>query len=151
MLDGPAGERHWDYWRQRLTGELSALNLPIDRPRPAVRESCGESLELPLDSRLARALRERARAEGVTLFTLMLAAFQTLLHRYSAQNDFLVGAPAAGGGRPEFQRVAGDFVNMVVLRADLSGNPPFRELLGQVRRTVLEALQHQDFPFPLLA
>ena len=147
---GQDGERLWSYWRDQLAGELPVLNLPTDFPRQRGVSSRGNTVTLPLDRRLVQPLRNRAKAEGVTLFTLALAAFQTLLHRHSGQNDILVGVPAIARGRAEFERVAGYFVNMLMIRADLSGDPSFQSFLGQVRRTVVAALEHQDFPFPLL-
>jgi amino acid adenylation domain-containing protein len=150
MLSGEAGEGHWSYWQQQLAGDLRPLDLPTDWKRPAVRGSRGQRLNLAIDAALARRLRRLAEAEGVTLFTLLLAALQALLHRHTGQDDILIGAPAAARARPEFDRVVGYFVNMIVLRSDLTGDPPFRTLLDQARRTVLEALEHQDFPFQLL-
>ncbi|MFL5342459.1 MAG: condensation domain-containing protein, partial [Gemmataceae bacterium] len=150
LLAGPEAERLWNFWSDQLSDELPVLQLPTDRARPPVRSSRGSSLELPLDADLAGKLQERAHAEGVTLFNLTLAALQTLLHRYSGQDDILVGVPVAARGRPEFESLVGYFVNMVPLRTNLTGDPPFRELLSQVRATVVQALQHQDFPFPLM-
>src|SRR5262249_42012883 len=137
MLSGPAGEHHWAYWRERLSGDLAALDLPADRTSPATRSSRGQRLDLSLNPVLARSLRELARAESVTLYMLLLAAFQALLHRYTGQDDILVGAPAMARGRAEFDRLIGYFVNMVVLRGFLSCDPPFRDLLRQTPRTDL--------------
>src|SRR5262249_25627930 len=91
-----------------------------------------------------------ARSEGVTLYMMLLAGFQVLLHRYSGQEDILVGSPTTGRSQTEFAGIVGYFVNPVVMRADFRGNPAFNEFLNQVRRVVLGALAHQDFPFPLL-
>jgi amino acid adenylation domain-containing protein len=150
MLAGPEGERLASYWRQQLAGGTPELVLPTDRPRPAVRSYNGASLELALDDALADQLRRLARAEGVTLYATLLAAFQVLLHRYSGQDDIRVGSPTAGRTRSAWRRTLGYFVNPVVLRADLAGNPTFRDFLAQVRRTVAGALGHQHYPFPLL-
>jgi len=150
MLGGAEGEAHWSYWQGQLSGELPVLNLPTDRPRPLTQTFCGTSHVFPLDENLAGRLKTLAQAEGATLFTLLLAAFQVLLHRYTGQTDILLGAPTAGRSRAEFADVVGYFVNPVALRADLTGNPSFRAYLARARRTVLSAMEHQDYPFPLL-
>ncbi len=150
LLAGSEGERLATYWRQQLAGGTPELNLPTDRTRPPVRSHNGSSLELTLDSRLTAQLRMLARSEGATLYATMLAAFQVLLHRYSGQDDIRVGSPTAGRMRREWRRTVGYFVNPVVLRAGLSGNPTFKDFLAQVRGTVAGALAHQDYPFPLL-
>jgi aspartate racemase len=139
-----------DYWRQQLSGELSVLQLPTDYPRPPVKTSQGthQSLELPQD--LTKALKALSQQEGVTLFMTLLATFQTLLSRYSAQSDIVVGTPIANRNQVETERLIGFFVNTLVLRTDLSGNPSFRELLGRVREVALEAYAHQDLPFEKL-
>jgi amino acid adenylation domain-containing protein len=150
MTAGPEGERHWQFWREKLAGPPPALTLPADRPRPAVQSYRGRAHPFQLSPDLTRRLRDLSRAEGVTLYTTLLAAFQVLLGRYTGQDEFLVGTMASGRTRPEFETAVGLFVNQVALRADLRGNPPFRALLGRTRQTVLEALAHQDYPFPLL-
>ncbi len=152
LLAGPTGERHWQYWKQKLSGSLPALNLPTDHPRPPVHRHHGASQGLKLPPELTARLKALAQAEGTTLFVALLAAYQALLHRYSGQDDILVGSPTAGSGRGErrFASTVGNFVNPVVLRGDLSGSPSFRSLMGQLRKTVLEALEHQDFPFAML-
>ncbi len=150
LVSGPAGERLWQYWKARLAGDLAPLGLPTDRARPAVQTFRGASHEIDLTSALTTRLRNLARAEGVTLYMVLLAAFQLLLHRHSGQEDILVGSPTAGRSQSLLADVVGYFVNPVVLRADLSGNPTFRALLAQVRERTVEALRYQDFPFPLL-
>nr|VFJ65653.1 MAG: amino acid adenylation domain-containing protein [Candidatus Kentron sp. FW] len=150
LLAGPEGERLWEYWQKQLAGSPPVLDLPTDRPRPPVQTHDGASVSFTLPGALARKLKERARASNVTLYTILLAAFQVLLHRYTGQEDILVGTPTAGRGRPEFDGICGYFVNPIVLRARLEGDPSFTAFLEQVRRTVLEGLAHQDYPFPLL-
>lgn len=158
LVDGPRAEPMEQYWREqlvelcspRLGGELPVLNLPTDKPRPGVGRFRGASLPFQLDEDLTGRLKGLAQSEGATLFMVLLAAYQVLLHRYTAQDDVLVGSPTAGRSQAEFARLVGYFVNPIVLRGDLSGNPTFRQLLGRVRRTVLGALAHQDYPFPLL-
>ena len=150
MLSGSEGERLWNYWRQRLSGELTTLNLPVDRPRQQVQTFRGAAHTFRLDSTLTSQLKTLIASETRDMFTLLVAAFQVLLHFYTSQTDILVGATPVGQRRAGFERVVGFFHNPVVLRADLSGNPTFKELLRQVSRTVHEALGHQEYPFSLL-
>src|SRR6266704_3178965 len=150
MLAGPEGERLWAYWRQELAGELPMLNLPLDRPRPPVQTYRGASCTFELGEELSKQLKALANAEKTTLYTILLAAFQTLLYRYTAQDDILIGTTTLGRSRAELEKIVGYVANPVVLRANLSGNPTFKELLGRVRQTVIGALEHQDYPFPLL-
>lgn len=150
LLTSAEGERLWNYWRGKLTGELAPLNLPADHARPTMPSFNGASHFFALDDGLTRRLREWAKAEGVTLYMLLSAAFQTLLYRYAGQETVLLGSPMFGRNRPEFAKIVGHFVNMVTLRADFSDKPTFRQLLKQMRQTILEALDHQDYPFPLL-
>lgn len=150
MLEGPEGERLWTYWRQQLAGDLKPLSLPTDRPRQQMQTFRGTAHAFRLDSTLTSQLKALAASEAEDMFTLLLAAFQSLLYLYTAQTDILVGSPPVGQRRAGFERVVGFFHNPVVLRADLSGNPTFKELLGQASRTVREALRHQEYPFSLL-
>ncbi|MDH3604493.1 MAG: condensation domain-containing protein, partial [Candidatus Tectomicrobia bacterium] len=144
------GERLWGYWREQLAGELPPLSLPTDRPRPRRQTFHGASAPMRLPTDLSQRLHSLASEMRATVYQLLLAAFEVLLHRYSAQDDFLVGSPAAGRTRPEFVGTVGHFVDMLVLRADMSGNPAFTTFLRQVRQTVFQALLHQDYPFRLL-
>ncbi|RKI03638.1 amino acid adenylation domain-containing protein [Corallococcus sp. AB038B] len=150
FMEGLEGERLFAYWRQRLDGVPDVLELPTDRARPPVRAFRGAACTFRLDADLTRRLRALAREEGTTLFSLLLAAWQVLLARHAGQERFAVGSPAAGRTRAGLEDVVGYHVNPVALVADLSGDPSFRAHLGRVRRTVLEALEHQEFPFPLL-
>jgi amino acid adenylation domain-containing protein len=150
MLEGPQGLRLRSYWEKQLGGTLPALNLPADRPRPAVPTYRGSSCDFALDVALTRQLKALGKNHDATLYMTLLAAFQVLLYRYTGQDDILVGSPAAARSRAAFSNVVGYFVNPLVLRADLSGNPAFTVFLGSVRRTVLEAFAHQDYPFALL-
>lgn len=151
MLESAEGERLWAYWSRKLSGELPILNLPTDRSRPAVQTYNGAAVSLRLGPDLTQRIKSFSQQQGATLYTMLVAAFQVLLSRYTETTDVLVGSPTAGRGRAEFDSVAGYFVNPVVLRADLTANPSFREFLSQVRQTVTEALDHQAFPFALLA
>jgi len=150
MLAGQEGERHWRYWQQKLSGELPVLNLPTDRPRPTVQTYKGASHQFPLDTEISRRLRRLAQAENTTLYTLVLAVFELFLSRYSDQEELLIGTPMLGRNRVEDERAIGYYANPVVLRTNLVGNPTFEDLLRQVRQTVIEAIEHQDYPFPLL-
>ncbi|MGF2038868.1 MAG: non-ribosomal peptide synthetase [Nostoc sp. CmiVER01] len=150
LLTSTQGEKLWNYWQQKLAGELPVLNLPTDRPRPAIQTYNGASYNFKISQKLTEQLKKLAQAEGVTQYMVLLAAFQVLLYRYTGQEDILVGAPTSGRTQPEFVSLIGYFVDPVVMRANLSGNPSFQEFLTQVCQTVSEALAHQDFPFALL-
>ncbi len=145
-LGGPAGERGWAFWREALDG-VPDLALVPDRPRPPVQTWTG----LTRSAELSADLTDGLRRSGATLFAALLAAFQAQLGRYASQDGFAVGAPTSGRGAPEWAGVVGYFVNPVALRADLSGDPPFRTLVDRARRTALAGLEHSDFPFALLA
>ncbi|HSK80240.1 MAG TPA: non-ribosomal peptide synthase/polyketide synthase [Thermoanaerobaculia bacterium] len=149
-LEGGVLATQLAWWRERLGGELPVLPLPADRPRPAApsRRGAEERLDLPED--LAGRLRELSRRQGTTLYMTLLAALDTLLYRYTGQDDLLVGSPVAGRTRAEVEGVAGFFVNTLVLRASLAGDPGFSELLARVRESVLGAWAHQDVPFEKL-
>ena len=150
VLGGPEGERLWEYWRKQLEGDLPVLNLTKDRVRPPVQTFHGAVYSFTVGEELTQQLKVLARTQGLTLYMTLLMAFKTLLHRYSGQEDILVGSPMVCRGRAEFERIVGYFINPVVLRTSLSGNPTLKSFLGQVRQTVLGALAHRDYPFPLL-
>lgn len=150
LLAGPEGERLWTYWKDQLAGELPTLNLATDHPRPLQPTYQGESYSFMVDAELAQALRDLAKVEGTTLYTVLLAAFQTLLHRYTGEEDVIVGGPTFGRSQTEFSRIVGHFVNMVPLRANFADTPTFRSFLAHTRQTVLSALEHQDYPFQLM-
>jgi amino acid adenylation domain-containing protein len=149
MLAGAEGERLWSYWQQNLAGS-PVLNLATDRPRPLVQTYHGAGHAFGLDQALTQRLHALAEAQGTTLYTLLLTAFQVLLYRYSGQDDILVGTPIAGRSRAELAGMVGYFVNSVVIRADLSRDPTFQDLLERVRRSVLAAFAHQEYPFVTL-
>ncbi|HEY6169554.1 MAG TPA: amino acid adenylation domain-containing protein, partial [Verrucomicrobiae bacterium] len=149
-LQGDVLEKQLAYWKQQLSGAQTTLDLPTDRPRPPLQTYRGALQHFALPGRLATSLNALARREDVTLFMLLLAAFQTLLHRYTGQEDILVGSPVAGRTRVETENLIGFFLNTLVLRGNLSGDPPFRELLKRVRQTALDAYAHQDLPFEKL-
>ncbi|HSF43788.1 MAG TPA: amino acid adenylation domain-containing protein, partial [Thermoanaerobaculia bacterium] len=149
-LTGAALERLVAAWRERLAGAPSSLDLPTDRPRPPVQTFRGASLPVLLGEETAEGIRGLARREGATLFMTLLAAFSELLHRYSGQEDLVVGTPIAGRGRRELEGLIGLFLNTLALRTDLSGDPPFGGLLARARATALEAYSLQDLPFEKL-
>src|SRR5438128_549749 len=150
LLAGPQGQRLWSYWRETLSGELPVLDLAHSRPRPTVQRDNTAWREFVLSKNLTRRLKALAEAEGTTLYVTLLAALQVLLYRYTRQEDILIGSPMLGRSRGVFSETVGDFVNVVVLRDQVSGAATFKALLSQARRTVLEAIAHQDYPFSLL-
>ena len=148
-LQGAVRERLVDYWSRRLSG-VTPLELPTDRARPPIRTSRGAIHPLMIPATVAGPLAVLCRREGVTPYMLLLAAFQTLLHRYSGQDDIVVGSPVANRNRSEVEGLIGYFVNMLALRTDLSGDPTFRTLLRRVRAVALGAYEHQDLPFEMV-
>ena len=149
-LQGEVLEQQLAYWRQQLAGIPPALDLPTDYPRPAIQTFHGARYFFSFPPALSAQLKALSQQEGVTLFMTLLAALQTLLFRYSGQTDIVVGTPIAGRTRIEVDRLIGLFINTLVLRADLSGNPRFKELLLQVREMTLGAYSHQELPFEKL-
>jgi amino acid adenylation domain-containing protein len=143
-------QRQTDYWKQKLANSPAALELPIDYRRPQTRTFNGAQECVLLPPELSHAIKALSQREGATLFMTLLAAFQTLLFRYSGQDDIVVGSPIAGRTQVETENLIGAFVNTLVLRGDLSGNPTFRELLARVRETALEAYTNQEVPFEKL-
>ncbi len=150
LLAGDAGERLAAFWQKELAGELPALNLHTDRPRPTVQTFRGASEPLRLDTQLTAQLKALALANDATLFMTLLAAFKVLLYRYTGQEDLLVGSPTAGRHSAQFASTVGYFVNPVVLRTSPNGALSFTEFLLRVRHTTLAAFAHQEYPFALL-
>jgi Condensation domain len=148
-LRGEVLESQVSYWRKQLDG-ISMLNLPTDRPRPKKQSFRGAREPIRLSESLTASVNELSIREGVTPFMTLLAAFQTLLYRYSGQEDVVVGSPVANRRPSEIEGLIGFFVNTLVLRLDLSGNPTFKELLIRVRDVCLGAYAHQDLPFEKL-
>jgi amino acid adenylation domain-containing protein len=145
-----AWDREIDYWKAKLAGSPPLLPLPADRPRPPRQSFTGERETFALPGELVRRIEQVARSEQATPFMALAAAFFTLLSRYSGTTDILVGCPAAGRSRVETEPLLGLFLNTLVLRADLAGDPPFREALARVRRAALDAYTHQELPFEQL-
>jgi amino acid adenylation domain-containing protein len=146
-LAGEALDRHVDYWRQRLRGLPAEIELPADRPRPAVPSHRGAEHRFALDGRATAALTALARREGTTPFMVLAASMLALLSRLSGRGDLAIGMPIANRNRAETEGLIGFFVNTLVLRADLAAAPGFLDLLRQVRETTLGAYAHQDLPF----
>jgi amino acid adenylation domain-containing protein len=149
-LQGEVLEAQLTYWKQQLAGSPPVLELPTDRPRPLVQTFQGATQSLMLPKDLTEALKDLSQQEDATLFMTLLAAFKTLLYRYTGQEDILVGTPIANRNRSEIERLIGFFVNTLVMRTDLGETPSFRELLSRVRKVALEAYARQDLPFEYL-
>ncbi len=148
-LQGETLENQLSYWKTQLN-DLSALQLPFDRPRPKTLKPRSDAQRFLIDNNTSTALKTLSRESGVTLFMTLLAAFQTLLHRYTAQEDIAIGTPIAGRNRIELEGLIGFFANTLVLRADLTNNPSFQAHLERVRKACVEAYSHQDLPFEKL-
>ncbi|MEM8675746.1 MAG: condensation domain-containing protein, partial [Cyanobacteria bacterium P01_G01_bin.67] len=149
-LQGKILEKQMLYWKEQLDGASSLLSLPTDRPRPPVQTFQGERQELVLPNNLLEALKALSKEAQATMYMTMLAAFNVLLYRYTQQKDILVGSPFFGRNRAEIEGVMGPFLNMLVMRTDLSGNPSFRELLARVKKICSEVYAHSDLPFEKL-
>ncbi|MFM6024604.1 MAG: amino acid adenylation domain-containing protein [Dolichospermum sp.] len=140
-------EKQLNYWQQQLTDIPPLLELPTDKPRPPIQSFSGGIWEFSINSNLSQKIRTLTQQSDATLFMTMLAAFVILLYRYSGQDDILIGSPMAGRNRQEIQSLIGYFVNTVVLRTKLTGNPNFREILNQVRQVATDAHNYQDIPY----
>ena len=149
-LQGEVLDQHIGYWKQQLEDAPGLLELPTDWPRPAVQTHRGARCGMMLSQELTAKLHELCRAEGASLFMLLLAVFKVLLARYTGQEDISVGTPIAGRNRVETESLIGFFVNTLVLRTDLSGDPTARELVRRVREVALGAYAHQELPFEKL-
>ncbi|HJS23819.1 MAG TPA: amino acid adenylation domain-containing protein, partial [Pyrinomonadaceae bacterium] len=149
-LQGEELEKQLQYWKEQLRGVPAMLELPTDRPRSSVMTHRGARHQMKFPNGLPEALKELSKRENVTLFMTLLAAWQTLLARYSRQTDIVVGTTVANRTRSELEKLIGFFVNTLVIRTDLSGDPSFRELLSRVREVSLGAFAHQDLPFSKL-
>ncbi|HEU0054030.1 MAG TPA: amino acid adenylation domain-containing protein, partial [Longimicrobium sp.] len=149
-LAGERLEAQLGYWRARLAGAPAVLELPTDRPRPAMQDLSGASLGFQLPGAAVRGARELAQSEGATLFMALLAAFAAVLQRWSGQDEVVIGTPVAGRTRKEIEPLVGFFANTLALRVELEGDPSFRALLAKVRETTLDGYAHQDVPFEKL-
>lgn len=149
-LQSAAFQEQLAYWRQQLAGIPTILGLPTDRPRPAIQRYVGSTLTVTLPGHLCEELQSLARRERATLFMVLLAVWKVLLFRYTGQQDIVVGSPVAGRSRPELEDLIGFFVNTLVLRTHLASNLTFRQLVAQMRETVLQAYIHQNMPLDKL-
>jgi amino acid adenylation domain-containing protein len=149
-LGGEVLDKSVSYWKEKLAGAPSLLELPTDRPRPPSQSFSGTRYPFVISQELTESLRQLGEQQNATLFMVLLAAFKVFLFRHARQDDIVVGVPIAGRNQPELENVIGLFINMLAMRTDLSGNPTFRELLDRVRDTALGAYEHQDLPFEKL-
>ncbi len=150
ILASSKGEELREYWQDKLSGDLPILNLPLSYPRPPLQTFNGASYRLDWADTFSQQIRDFGKRQRVSPFIVLLSGFYTLLHRYSGQQDLVIGTPFSGRTEARFNGVVGDFVNPLVLRAEVSGSMSFRDLLTQSRRIVMEALTHQEYPFSLL-
>ena len=148
-LQGEILDRQFDYWKQQLAA-VPIMELPTDHPRGVAQSYRGANFAFSLPKSLADALHQFSQQQGATLFMTLLSAFQVLLHRYTNQDDIVVGTPIAGRNQLQTEGLIGFFVNTLVLRTDVSANPSFVELLSHTRERVLDAFTHQDLPFEQL-
>ncbi|MBD2245043.1 non-ribosomal peptide synthetase [Nostoc sp. FACHB-888] len=149
-LAGEVLESQLAYWRKQLQGAPTVLELPTDYPRPAIQSFQGATHRFELSAELSVALKQLSQQEGATLFMTLLAAFKTLLYRYTTSTDIVIGSPIANRNHSEIEKLIGFFVNTLVLRTNLEGDPSFRELLCRVREVALGAYAYQDVPFEQL-
>lgn len=149
MLASAVGDQHWAYWKKELHG-LPVLDLPTDRPRPRVQTHVGAGHSFEFDQAFTQQIRALARQEGVTFYTVLLAGFFALLHRYSGQEDIVVGSPRFGRPTEDYGRTVGYFASPCALRAQPKGDSSFASFLQHVREVLVGAKDHQDYPFPLL-
>ena len=150
LVAGTQGEEHRRYWRQHLDGAPSSLPLATDHPRPLSPLGPGAASNFIVKGAIVEELKGLARAEGTTLFSVLLAAFNVLLHRHSGASDIVIGTPMSGRTRPEFERVVGYLVNALPIRTRVCGDDPFQRLVAQIDATIRTSLEHQDYPFPMI-
>jgi amino acid adenylation domain-containing protein len=149
-LTGAEFDRQFGYWRTQLEGAPPLLNLPLDKPRPVIETHAGRSEHLFVARHIKDSLNNLAHENGVTLFVLLLSAFDVLLHRYTGENDIVVGTAFSGRQHSELEGIVGFFLSTLPMRSDLSGNPSFREVVRRNRKTTLAAFKHRDLPFEKL-
>lgn len=150
MLAGAHGERLWNYWSDILAGPPPALEIAAAFPRPPIFSFRGTSLPFVVDPQISTALRELAKSQQTTLYTILLSAMQVMLHQFSGQTDITIGTPVSLRTRSEWSDVIGYFINMLPVRGNIVGDEPFIAFLARAREAVLGALDHQDFPFSLM-
>ena len=143
-------ERQVGYWREKLAGAPPLLGLPTDRPRPAQRSFQGSRVDCVIAEDVVARLLQFSKRHDATLFMTVLAAFAVVLHRLTAQDEIVIGTPAANRGNPDLEQIVGPFVNSLSLRLNISGNPSFASYLSQVRRATIEAIDNRDVPFDMI-
>ncbi len=151
LLEGEAGQKLRAYWKQQLSGGLPVLKLPTDRPRPAVQTYRGAAFNFRIDPATTSALVAFAREQRVSVYTVLVTAFMTLLYRDTSQTEVVLGSPVSGRTRPRWTHLTGCLINQIVLRANVTGNQSFSAVLKQVREHVIGGLSHQDYPLALVA
>ena len=149
-LQGDLFAKQLAYWQEQLADVPRVLALPTDRPQPEVQSFRGATIKFEIPSEISNKIKQVSQSEKVTLFMMLLTGFQTLLYCYSRQQDFCIGSPITNRNQRETEKIMGFFVNTIVLRANLSGNPSFRELLQRVKKIAIEAFAYQDLPFEKL-
>ncbi len=150
LLSGESEQKLFSYWKKKLHGDLPLLNIPTDRPRPAVQTFKGSTETIWFPAELSQQIHRFSEQQGITVFTVLLTAYYILLNRYTGQNDIVVGSPTAGRSKREFERTIGYFVNPVPFRTQLNAGQTFNDFLNQVQQTVLEAFDHMDYPLALM-
>ncbi len=150
MLAGRQGRRHLEYWKNVLSGELPILNLQTDKPRPAIQTYNGLTITDNIDPKTTARLTEIAKKHGTTLYALLIAIYKMMLYHYTGQEDIIIGTPTTGRTKPEYAPLIGYFVNPVAIRSQVNGMERFDQFLEKMRDIVLDALEHQDYPFNLL-
>lgn len=150
MLSSSKGEELWNYWKKQLSGFSGNIRFPYDYPRSAVNKHKGSTVDFEITKELLNELKLFAKEEGVTLYTLLISSFLVLLHKYCNQDEIFIGSTTAGRNFIDTENIVGYFVNPIVINGKFEGNPTFKTFLKKMRETILDALKHQDFPFPLL-
>lgn len=150
LIKSDAGVKLLEYWKNELSGDLPVLNLPADRSRPPVQSYIGNTEYFFPDKEIITSLKNLSRQEGTTLFVILHTAFQILLHKYSGQDEIIIGSPTAGRNKTDFDKIVGYFINPVSIKGQFSKDLTFKSLLKQIKKKVLDAISNQDFPFPVL-
>lgn len=150
LVNSDEGAKLWSYWESELSGELPLLNLPSNKPRPSVQTFNGRTEYFTIENELVVRIKELSKKEGVTLFVMLQTIYQIFLHRYTGQNEIIVGAPTAGRNQTEFEKIAGYFINPVAIKGTFDENISFREFLQQIKKKVIGAISNQDFPFSII-
>ncbi|HMR40461.1 MAG TPA: amino acid adenylation domain-containing protein [Ignavibacteria bacterium] len=150
FINSDKGNTEWEYWKEELSGELPVLNLPADKSRPPSQTFKGSTEYFHLEPELVNKLKNLAREEGTTLFVTLLSAYELFLHRYTGQDDIIVGTPTSGRFHTKFENIIGYFINPVAIRSNFEGDPVFKDYLSQVKKKVLNAITNEDLPFSLI-